>query len=115
MMNPFKSKKGLGRGLSSLIGDTQTSDSNTKVSISSIVRNKYQPRKKFDEESLEELSNSIKERGVIQPIVVRRSEAQNDKFEIIAGERRWQAAQNAGLHEVPVIIINADNLKSFTD
>ena len=113
MMNPFKSKKGLGRGLSSLIGDTQTSDSNTKVSISSIVRNKYQPRKKFDEESLEELSNSIKERGVIQPIVVRRSEAQNDKFEIIAGERRWQAAQNAGLHEVPVIIINADNLKSL--
>ena len=113
MMNPFKSKKGLGRGLSSLIGDTQTSDSNTKLSISSIVRNKYQPRKKFDEESLEELSNSIKERGIIQPIVVRKSEDQNDKFEIVAGERRWQAAQNAGLHEVPVIIINADNLKSL--
>ena len=113
MMNPFKSKKGLGRGLSSLIGDTQTSDSNIKVSISSIVRNKYQPRKKFDEESLEELSNSIKERGVIQPIIVRRSEDQNEKFEIVAGERRWQAAQNAGLHEVPVIIINADNLKSL--
>ena len=113
MMNPFKSKKGLGRGLSSLIGDTQTSDSNTKASISSIVRNKYQPRKKFDKESLTELSNSIKERGVIQPIVVRRSEDQSDKFEIVAGERRWQAAQNAGLHEVPVIIINADNLKSL--
>ena len=106
MMNPFKSKKGLGRGLSSLIGDSQITDSNTKVSISSIVRNKYQPRKKFDEESLEELSNSIKERGIIQPIVVRKSEDQNDKFEIVAGERRWQAAQNAGLHEVPVIIIN---------
>ena len=113
MMNPFKSKKGLGRGLSSLIGDSQINDSNTKVSISSIVRNKYQPRKKFDEESLEELSNSIKERGIIQPIVVRKSEDQNDKFEIVAGERRWQAAQNAGLHEVPVIIINADNLKSL--
>jgi ParB family chromosome partitioning protein len=113
MMNPFKSKKGLGRGLSSLIGDSQINDSNTKVSISSIVRNKYQPRKKFDEESLEELSNSIKERGIIQPIIVRKSEDQNDKFEIVAGERRWQAAQNAGLHEVPVIIINADNLKSL--
>ena len=113
MMNPFKSKKGLGRGLSSLIGDSQINDSNTKVSISSIVRNKYQPRKKFDEESLEELSNSIKERGIIQPIVVRKSEDQNDKFEIVAGERRCQAAQNSGLHEVPVIIINADNLKSL--
>ena len=113
MMNPFKSKKGLGRGLSSLIGDTQTSDSNTKISISSIVRNKYQPRKKFDKESLEELSSSIKERGIIQPIIVRRSEDLEDKFEIVAGERRWQAAQNAGLHEVPVIIINADNLKSL--
>ncbi len=113
MMNPFKSKKGLGRGLSSLIGDTQTSDSNTKISISSIVRNKYQPRKKFDKESLEELSSSIKERGIIQPIIVRRSENLEDKFEIVAGERRWQAAQNAGLHEVPVIIINADNLKSL--
>tara|TARA_B100000965_G_C19548514_1_gene739011 strand:+ start:224 stop:1072 length:849 start_codon:yes stop_codon:yes gene_type:complete len=112
-MNPFKSKKGLGRGLSSLIGDTQTSDSNTKISISSIVRNKYQPRKKFDKESLEELSSSIKERGIIQPIIVRRSENLEDKFEIVAGERRWQAAQNAGLHEVPVIIINADNLKSL--
>ena len=113
MMNPFKSKKGLGRGLSSLIGDSQINDSNTKVSISSIVRNKYQPRKKFDEESLEELSNSIKERGIIQAIVVRKSEDLYDKFEIVAGERRWQAAQNAGLHEVPVIIINADNLKSL--
>ncbi len=112
-MNPFKSKKGLGRGLSSLIGDSQLSDNNSKISISSIVKNKYQPRKKFDKNSLEELSNSIKVRGVIQPIVVRRSEEQNDKFEIIAGERRWQAAQNAGLHEVPVIVIAADNLKSL--
>ncbi len=113
MMNPFKSKKGLGRGLSSLIGDVQKSDGNSKVSISSIVRNKYQPRKKFDRESLEDLSSSIKERGIIQPIIVRRSEDQDGKYEIVAGERRWQAAQNAGLHEVPVIIINVDNLKSL--
>ena len=113
MINPFKSKKGLGRGLSSLIGDSEVNDEKSKISISSILRNKYQPRKKFDKESLEELSNSIKERGIIQPIVVRRSNSQNDKYEIVAGERRWQAAQNAGLHEVPVIIINVDNLKSL--
>ena len=113
MINPFKSKKGLGRGLSSLIGDSQSSEDKNKISISSIVRNKYQPRKKFDKESLEELTNSIKERGIIQPIIVRRSEDQDGKYEIIAGERRWQSAQNAGLHEVPVIIIKADNLKSL--
>ena len=113
MINPFKSKKGLGRGLSSLIGDTELSDGKSKISISSIVRNKYQPRKKFDKESLEELTNSIRERGIIQPIVVRRSEDQDEKYEIVAGERRWQAAQNAGLHEIPSIIIKADNLKSL--
>ena len=113
MINPFKSKKGLGRGLSSLIGDSQSREDKNKISISSIVRNKYQPRKKFDKDSLDELTNSIKERGIIQPIVVRRSENQDGKYEIIAGERRWQAAQNAGLHEVPVIIIKADNLKSL--
>ena len=113
MINPFKSKKGLGRGLSSLIGDSELSDGKSKISVSSIARNKYQPRKKFDKESLEELTNSIKERGMIQPIVVRRSEAQDEKYEIVAGERRWQAAQNAGLHEVPAIIIKADNLKSL--
>ena len=113
MMNPFKSKKGLGRGLSSLIGDVQKSDGNSKVSISSIVRNKYQPRKKFDEVSLEELTNSIRENGIIQPIIVRPSSDEENKFEIIAGERRWQAAQYAGLHEVPVVVINVDNLKSL--
>ena len=113
MINPFKSKKGLGRGLSSLIGDSELSDGKSKISVSSIVRNKYQPRKKFDKESLEELTNSIKERGMIQPILVRRSEDQDGKYEIVAGERRWQAAQNAGLHEVPAIIIKADNLKSL--
>ena len=112
-MNPFKIKKGLGRGLSSLIGDTEINKSHSKISISSIVKNKYQPRKVFNKESLEELTNSIKERGVIQPIIVRKSEVSNDKFEIIAGERRWLAAQNAGLHEIPAVIIEADNLKSL--
>ena len=113
MINPFKSKKGLGRGLSSLIGDSEKIDDKKTVSISSLIRNKYQPRKKFDEFSLEELTNSIRERGIIQPIIVRPSSDEVDKFEIIAGERRWQAAQYAGLHEVPVIVINADNLKSL--
>ena len=113
MINPFKNKKGLGRGLSSLIGDTATNSTNNKMSISSIIPNKYQPRKSFEKERLEELSNSIKERGIIQPLIVRKSEDQNEKYELIAGERRWQAAQNAGLHEVPVIIIEADNLKSL--
>jgi len=113
MINPFKSKKGLGRGLSSLIGDIEKIDNKKSISISSLIRNKYQPRKKFDEVSLEELTNSIRERGIIQPIIVRPSSDQEDKFEIIAGERRWQAAQYAGLHEVPVIVINVDNLKSL--
>ena len=113
MINPFKSKKGLGRGLSSLIGDSEKIDEKKNVSISSLIRNKYQPRKKFDENSLEELTNSIRERGIIQPIIVRPSAEEEDKFEIIAGERRWQAAQHAGLHQVPVVVINVDNLKSL--
>ena len=113
MINPFKNKKGLGRGLSSLIGDSQTNEDKSKISISSIVRNKYQPRKKFDETSLEELTNSIRARGIIQPIIVRPSSDNINQFEIIAGERRWQAAQYAGLHEVPVVVINADNLKTL--
>ena len=113
MINPFKSKKGLGRGLSSLIGDSDIKDNKSNISISSIVRNRYQPRKNFEKVSLEELTSSIKERGIIQPIIVRRAEDQDGKFEIIAGERRWQAAQNAGLHEVPAVIIKADNLKSL--
>ena len=113
MINPFKSKKGLGRGLSSLIGDSDKIDGKKNLPISSLVRNKYQPRKKFDEVSLEELTNSIRERGIIQPIIVRESSDKEDKFEIIAGERRWQAAQYAGLHQVPVIVINVDNLKSL--
>ena len=110
MTNTIKLKKGLGRGLSSLIGDTNSTLKNNKVSISSIVRNKFQPRKKFNKEQMQELTNSIKERGIIQPIIVRRH---SDKYEIIAGERRWQAAQNAGLHEVPIVEIEADDLKSL--
>ena len=113
MMNPFKTKKGLGRGLSSLIGDVDSKPIKNKISISSIVRNKFQPRKSFDKVKMDELTNSIRERGIIQPIIVRKSSEQNNKFEIIAGERRWQAAQNAGLHEVPVVEIEADNLKSL--
>ncbi len=113
MINPFKSKKGLGRGLSSLIGDSDVKTLNSNISISSIVPNKYQPRKNFEKESLEDLTKSIKERGIIQPLIVRKSSNNNGQFEIIAGERRWQAAQNAGLHDVPVMIIEADNLKSL--
>ena len=113
MINPFKSKKGLGRGLSSLIGDSGIKTSNNNISISSIIPNKNQPRKLFEKDALDELTNSIKARGIIQPLIVRKSDDQDDKFELIAGERRWQAAQSAGLHEVPVIIIEADNLKSL--
>ena len=108
-----KIKKGLGRGLSSLIGETKTEKNTSKVLISDLIRNRYQPRKTFDSENLEELTNSIKERGIIQPIIVRKSEQQKNKFEIIAGERRWLAAQNAGLHEVPVVVTEADDLKSL--
>jgi len=112
-MDALKIKKGLGRGLSSLIGDTKVDSNINKLSISELVRNKYQPRKNFDQENLDELTNSIKERGIIQPIIVRKSVAQKFKYEIIAGERRWLAAQNAGLHEVPVVITEADDLKSL--
>jgi ParB family chromosome partitioning protein len=106
-------KKGLGRGLSSLIGETKIELQKNFLSINDLVPNKYQPRKIFDKNNLEDLSNSIKERGVIQPIIVRESQDIKKKFEIIAGERRWLAAQSAGLHEVPVIIIEADDLKSL--
>ena len=112
-MITLKMKRGLGRGLSSLIGDTDTNASKNKLSISSIVRNKFQPRKVFDKESLDELTNSIRERGMIQPIVVRKSQDKHDKFELVAGERRWLAAQNAGLHEVPVVEVEVDDLKSL--
>ena len=112
-MNPFKNKKGLGRGLSSLIGDTPSNQLKNNISISSLIKNKYQPRKTFDKEKLNELMESIKERGIIQPIIVRKSNDEKNKFEIIAGERRWLAAQNAGLNEVPVVEVEADDLKSL--
>ncbi len=112
-MDALKIKKGLGRGLSSLIGDTKVDTNINKLSISELVRSKYQPRKSFNQENLDELTNSIKERGIIQPIIVRKSVDQKFKYEIIAGERRWLAAQNAGLHEVPVVITEADDLKSL--
>ena len=110
MTNTIKLKKGLGRGLSSLIGDTTSVPKSNKVSISSIIRSKFQPRKNFNKNQMEELTNSIKERGIIQPIIVRKK---SDKYEIIAGERRWQAAQSAGLHEIPIVEIEADDLKSL--
>ena len=112
-MDSNKIKKGLGRGLSSLIGETKSDTNIKKLSISVLVSNKFQPRKIFDEESLKDLTNSISERGIIQPIIVRKSNDDKVKFEIIAGERRWLAAQKAGLHEVPVVIIEADDLKSL--
>ena len=106
-------KKGLGRGLSSLIGESKVENSNRKLSLSEIVPNRYQPRKNFDVDSLDDLSNSIKERGVIQPIIVRKSKLENFKYDIIAGERRWLAARKAGLHDIPVIITDVDDLKSL--
>jgi ParB family chromosome partitioning protein len=108
-----KIKKGLGRGLSSLIGETKVQSKTNKLLLSDIVPNKFQPRKNFDEENLNDLTNSIKERGVIQPIIVRKSETENSKFEIIAGERRWIAARKAGFHDIPVVVTEADDLKSL--
>ena len=106
-------KKGLGRGLSSLIGESRIEVKTNKLPLSDIVPNKFQPRKIFEEENLQDLTNSIKERGVIQPIVVRKSNSDNSKYEIIAGERRWLAARKAGLHDIPVVVIDADDLKSL--
>ena len=108
-----KIKKGLGRGLSSLLGDVSKRVEKNKIDIKDLTRNKLQPRKHFSRESLEELTNSIKEQGVIQPIVVRPDKNLNGKYEIVAGERRWLASQNAGLHEVPVVITNIDDVKSL--
>ncbi|WP_440649068.1 ParB/RepB/Spo0J family partition protein [Candidatus Pelagibacter sp. HIMB1521] len=108
-----KIKKGLGRGLSSLIGEAKEELEKNQLQISDLVPNKYQPRKIFDENNLIDLTNSIKERGMIQPIIVRKSNGSDGKFEIIAGERRWLAAQRAGLHNVPVVITEADDLKSL--
>jgi len=112
-MNNFKLKKGLGRGLSSLIGDSGSKSKQSNLKIDDIISNPYQPRKIFDDEQLNDLTNSIKERGIIQPIVVRPSKSQNEKFEIIAGERRWLAAKRANLDSVPVVILNVDDEKSL--
>jgi len=108
-----KIKKGLGRGLSSLIGETKVETKTNKLLLSDIVPNKYQPRKNFEEENLQDLTNSIRERGVIQPIIVRESNSDKSKYEIIAGERRWLAARKAGLHNIPVVVTEADDLKSL--
>ena len=112
-------KKGLGRGLSALFGDEkpQTKSQDTKrsntVLISDLSRNPYQPRQHFSEEKLEELANSIKKNGIIQPIAVRPNKIENGKYEIIAGERRWMAAQRAGLHEIPVTILDLSDVESL--
>ncbi|MDA9647571.1 ParB/RepB/Spo0J family partition protein [Candidatus Pelagibacter sp.] len=112
-MDSNKIKKGLGRGLSSLIGETKVETQKNQLPVSDLVPNKYQPRKIFDEDNLRDLTNSVKERGILQPIIVRKSNNDRSKFEIIAGERRWIAAQKAGLHNVPVVITEADDLKSL--
>ena len=112
-MDSSKIKRGLGRGLSSLIGETKVDSNKNQLQISDLTPNKFQPRKIFDEENLNDLTNSIKERGILQPIIVRKSEDEKSKFEIIAGERRWLAAQRAGLHNVPVVVTEADDLKSL--
>ena len=106
-------KKGLGRGLSSLLGDSSNKIAKNKLSIKDLTRNKFQPRKQFSKENLEDLTSSIKEQGVIQPIVVRPNKEEEGKYEIIAGERRWLASQNAGLNEVPVVILDVDDVKSL--
>ena len=111
-------KKGLGRGLSALFGDIEKKSEShqvqtNKIPIADLERNKYQPRTIFDEEKLDELSSSIKENGVIQPIAVRPNKYESGKFEIIAGERRWLAAQKAGLNEVPVFVLDIDDHKSL--
>ena len=108
-----KIKKGLGRGLSSLIGEAKVESQTNQLQVSDLIPNKYQPRKIFDENNLEDLTNSIKERGMIQPIIVRKSNDDKVRYEIIAGERRWLAAQRAGLQSVPVVVTEADDLKSL--
>ncbi len=112
-------KKGLGRGLSALFGDsspkekTQLTNQNNTVAIAELLRNPYQPRQNFKEEKLEELANSIRKNGIIQPIAVRHSKSYPEKYEIIAGERRWLAAQRAGLHEIPVTILDLSDAESL--
>jgi ParB family transcriptional regulator, chromosome partitioning protein len=118
-MSPIK-KKGLGRGLSALFGDESSkviskknNNEPRKVSISDLSRNPYQPRHAFDSDKLDELANSIKKKGIIQPIAVRQKKSQPGKYEIIAGERRWLAAQKAGLHDIPVIVLDLSDVESL--
>ena len=114
-MNTTK-KKGLGRGLSALFGDQKfetkekkTTNNQIKALVGDLNRNRYQPRLHFDEAKLDELAQSIKKNGIIQPIAVRPDQDDSDKYEIVAGERRWLAAQKAGLHEVPIVILDLDD------
>ena len=117
----MKKKKGLGRGLSALFGDDKSENnpktkniaSNTKALIGDLTRNPYQPRQIFNKEKLEELANSIKKNGVIQPIAVRPDKSNEGKYQIVAGERRWLAAQKAGLHEIPIVILDLDDNESL--
>ena len=117
-MNPSR-KKGLGRGLSALFGDTtpeektKTTNQSNMVAIADLSRNPYQPRQNFKEEKLEELANSIRKNGIIQPIAVRLSKSSSGKYEIVAGERRWLAAQKAGLHEIPVTVLELSDVESL--
>ena len=113
-------KKGLGRGLSALFGDEKTevkekkiNSTSTKVLIGDLTRNPYQPRQLFDEKKLDELANSIKKNGVIQPIAVRPDKSNKGKYQIVAGERRWLAAQKSGLHEIPIIILDLNDNESL--
>jgi len=114
-------KKGLGKGLSALFGD-QNSDvkkydkatqNRANVSIGDLSPNKYQPRVNFDEKKLEELANSIKKNGIIQPIAVREDKVDPGRYEIIAGERRWLAAQKANLHQVPIVILDLNDSEAL--
>ena len=115
-----KKNKGLGKGLSALFGDQKNplnkekNDSNIqKVLIGELARNKYQPRTIFDEEKLKELSESIKKNGMIQPIAVRKNNSSSEPYEIVAGERRWLAAQKAGLHDVPITILDLNDSETL--
>ena len=113
-------KKGLGRGLSALFGDQKSEQKEKKISlkslragISDLRPNKYQPRIHFNEEKLSELANSIKKNGIIQPIAVRKDDGDPGRYEIVAGERRWLAAQKAGLHEVPIVVLDLDDSETL--
>jgi len=118
-MSKKKDRKGLGRGLSALMADidrdtkitsnTVSNTSSNMLPIEKVIANPNQPRQDFNKEDLEDLTQSIASRGIIQPIIVRVSKENNDLYQIVAGERRWRAAQKAQLHEVPVVV------RDFTD